>query len=495
MKTITDDIKLLREQIDQLDQQLQGLFEQRLDLAKQIAIIKQDNNLPMSDFTREAEIIAGIETMATEKLNYLKIYFQAIIAISKRYQTDSFRAIDFRRTLAIKEKIIDPVFSVAALAKADSSPQRVNATIGTLVGEDEKTVAFETVYAIYNSIDNSDKASYAQSFVGNSDFLQSVNSWVLPSDFQRYTATIATSGGTGAVNLVISNTLDYYQTTILPDLAWTSYQLMAEENLLKVENYSLFNENKEFDIDLLLASIKKVAAYQKQVVVVVNDPAHNPSGYSLSDQQWGQLIACINELDKNNFVIINDIAYIDFAAERGANTYMHWFNELKDHCLVAIAFSGSKTLSMYGMRIGACILSGEKTAVESLFMVLEREARAMWSNINNAAMRTFALLQKEHLSEYQKEKKHYFELLQQRAKLFLNQAAACDLPCYPYKSGFFITVVCADNELRDRLFDLLLQRHIYLVKVEKGLRVAICGITLKKVDGLAGLIKESSLAL
>ena len=53
---------------------------------------------------------------------------------------------------------------------------------------------------------------------------------------------------------------------------------------------------------------------QKKVVAIINDPCHNPTGYSLSDDEWNAVIDVLNELSKQGPVILlNDIAYIDFA--------------------------------------------------------------------------------------------------------------------------------------------------------------------------------------
>jgi chorismate mutase len=56
MKTLED----LRTQIDIIDQQLAGLIEQRVVIAKQIQQLKKSTGLPTEDKSREREIIQNL---------------------------------------------------------------------------------------------------------------------------------------------------------------------------------------------------------------------------------------------------------------------------------------------------------------------------------------------------------------------------------------------------------------------------------------------------
>ena len=486
-----DRLEELREKISTLDRQLNELFKDRLDIVKEIALYKKDNNLQVEDLKREKEILDQIDKDSSYKTSFLKLYYQYIIELAKEYQNEELKENSFIKVAATKERLFDPVFKVAKKAKEDTSLEMINATLGVLVGEDGVILAFNKVYEIFNKLDDYKKAGYAQSIMGNEEYLKAVEKWVLPKGLKRYSASIATSGGTGAVYLAITSTLDKGQTLILPDLAWTSYQVMAQENKLEIVYYSYFNEDLEFDLTGLLNKIIEVSKYQRRITVVINDPAHNPSGYCLKEKEWEEIIDLFNSLD-NEIVLINDIAYMDFARDKLEElTYIKMFDNLKTNTLVIMAFSASKSLSMYGLRLGAAIVLGETQAVDNMMLVFEREARAIWSNVNNGAMQTLSEIYFNNLDEYLDEKDKYRDLLVQRSKLFIQEANEVGLTCYHYVSGFFITVACKDNRERDLWFETLMEKHIYLVVVEKGLRVAICGLPLNKIAGLSKLIKEA----
>jgi chorismate mutase len=61
------EILSLRSQIDRIHSDLVLLFAERVELAKKIAQYKKRENLPLTDETREMEIISQIRQMAKEK--------------------------------------------------------------------------------------------------------------------------------------------------------------------------------------------------------------------------------------------------------------------------------------------------------------------------------------------------------------------------------------------------------------------------------------------
>lgn len=74
----------------------------------------------------------------------------------------------FVKKSADKTPIVDNVFSIVSKAKQDKqqngSENVIDATIGSLYGEDEKLVALDEVFNHYDAIDHRTKAAYASSF-------------------------------------------------------------------------------------------------------------------------------------------------------------------------------------------------------------------------------------------------------------------------------------------------------------------------------------------
>lgn len=395
-------------------------------------------------------------------------------------------------TVPIEDTVFAIVKKAAEAKKQVGDANVVDATIGSLYDETGTLVAFESVFAPYDKIDKKVKAAYAGSFTGNESFRKQVAHWVLDgSGCHLSQSVIATPGGTGAISITFQNILDEGETVVLPEIAWGSYALMATMDNLKTKTYSLF-ENDHFHLASFKKTCEEVLKQQNKLLVVLNDPCHNPTGYSLSEEEWQEVIAFLNECGKKApVVLLNDIAYVDFSYQPQKNAYMKYMNDLSENVMVVVAFSCSKALTSYGMRCGAALILGQKEeSVREIEIVFEKAARALWSNVNNSAMENFTYVTTENLENYKKEKQMYVDLLKQRSHIFVEEAKACDLEIYPYKEGFFVSVAMPDNQVRDVYHEALMKQHIYTVKVNKGIRVAVCSLSVDKCKGLAKRMKE-----
>ena len=409
--------------------------------------------------------------------------------------------MSFTRKNADLTPIVDTVFVVADAARKDKkeNPDLVkNATLGSLYDEEGNLVAFDSVFNHYDEIDHKVKAKYASSFTGNPNYREEIYKWFIQDiDLDLAHSTIATPGGTGAVSLTLKSILDTNETLIVPNIAWGSYNLMASENKYNLISYEMF-EGDHFNLSSLKKCIEEVKETQEKIVIIINDPCHNPTGYSLTIQEWEELVSYLNEVSKNNpCIIINDVAYIDYSYDlANSRNYLNTWNSFSENILSVVAFSLSKTMTSYGMRCGAAIVLAKKQEdVRDVEILMEKGARATWSNINNSAMENFVWVAKENKENYLKEKDTYIKLLRERSTIFMEEAKECGLDIYPYKEGFFLTVKMNNNEDRDRLHEALINKHIYTVKVNLGIRVAICSLSIEATKGLAKLIKDTMMEI
>jgi chorismate mutase/prephenate dehydratase len=81
------DIKELRNEIDTIDKELVGLFERRMETASKIAQYKKENGLPISDQSREREVINKVTAdVKPEFSGYAKVLYQTLFDVSRSYQ-------------------------------------------------------------------------------------------------------------------------------------------------------------------------------------------------------------------------------------------------------------------------------------------------------------------------------------------------------------------------------------------------------------------------
>lgn len=394
-------------------------------------------------------------------------------------------------------KLIDTVFKIASLAKKAKQEFNnecvIDATLGSLYDENNNLVTLNSFFNTYRSLDNSDYAKYSGSFSGNLNYKEAIKEYVIKDYFKNLKERIvATPGGTGAISITISNMLSKDEKIIIPNIGWTSYSIMAKENNLNIVQYKMFDENDNFNLIDLKDKILDSLNTQNKALVIINSPLHNPTGYSLSNDEWKELVRFINE-DCNNkeVILLNDIAYIDYSLN--LDTVKDYFKELDNlnsNALLVICYSCSKTFTIYGMRLGASIiLHKDEDVLNEIANAYDKSCRTYWSNSNNGAMTAISNVLNNNYNEFIKEKDYYINLLKERSSIILKEAKENELPIYPYKEGFFITLKI-DNSLKEKYHQELMKENIFTVQVNEGIRIAVCSLPINKCYGLAKKLKE-----
>lgn len=383
-------------------------------------------------------------------------------------------------------EIKDPVFMTVAACKADNDPSKVNGTIGSLCNDDGTLTTYKTVYNVFRNLKDSDYAKYPDALRGNPDFLENVVKFVLEDNIDKslHIEALATVGGSGAVSSSFRNFGKEGNTVLFPHICWLNAVEIAKTAGLNVVNYELFN------LDDVLSKAKGIIEKEHQLMLYINDPAENPTGISIGKENWHKLIEGLNELGDYPIYIIDDVAYMDYCYDPDFKAYMKEFNNANSNILISICYSCSKSLSAYGLRLGANILLGkDRQAVEELNFKMQIFNRMTISCVSNSVQKMFSILYENHLEEYLKEKETYKEMLRLRGQTFASEAKEVGLPIYDYKDGFFVTIDIKDPELLEKFNNKLIENHIYFVKMKQGLRVAVCSINLETIKGLAARVK------
>ncbi len=402
-----------------------------------------------------------------------------------------------------ERKVIDKVFSVAKKAKEAMSElgeeKVVNATIGSLYNEEGKLVVLDTAMEVYRNLPPEELAGYASNFTGTAEYKESVKISLFGRDYKEfltghYCEVIATPGGTGAISNSIRNYLGYGDTLLLPKWLWSPYILMAKDRKGECDFYTLFNEKNEFDLEDFKTRVENLAEKQDNVVIVINDPCQNPTGYRLTISEWKEIRKIFVEVsEKANIVLILDVAYIDFDDRdfEEKREYLETFKNLSEKILTIFTFSLSKSLTCYGMRVGAQIaLSTSESVVQEFADANAYTCRSTWSNISRGGMAMFSelMLDEEKTVKLEKEREYYRKLIKERADIFMSEAKECGLEVLPYVSGFFLTI--PTGEYTEKVEKLLEKNHIYTVVLKEGVRIAVCSVTKKRIRGLAKRLKD-----
>ncbi|MCE5285734.1 MAG: aminotransferase class I/II-fold pyridoxal phosphate-dependent enzyme [Pelosinus sp.] len=403
-----------------------------------------------------------------------------------------------------KGKVLaDKIFgaSAAALKAAEKFGKAAvaNATIGSFLDENEVLQCIPTVEQVYRNLPISELINYAP-IAGLPEYLDAVIDMTFAdSRPEGYTAAVATAGGTGVIHHTIANYSEIGDVVLTSDWYWGPYKILCNDALRKLETYTLFDENLKFNLVAFTEKVKAVLAKQDSVVIIINTPAHNPTGYSFSEAEWQQVLAVCKDFVKNSakrITLLVDVAYLDFAGEKQAvRSFMKLFGGLPKSILGIFAFSMSKAFTMYGQRTGAMIgVSSSEDVITEFKNINKYTSRATWSNINRAAMRTLINVyqDKNTLAKVDAERSEYYNIIRERAAIFMREAEEAKLRMLPYRAGFFLSIPTSDSEA---VCNLLHEDNIFAVPLAKGVRIAVCAVTKQKITGMASKVAKAVAAI
>lgn len=391
-----------------------------------------------------------------------------------------------------EDKIFGANNRANALADKLGTDRVINGTVGSILDEDGNLVMLDVVRQAFKELSPKDIISYAP-IQGYPEYLEAVIDQCFgASRPDGYIRACATSGGSGVMHHVIHNYSEIGDEILTSDWHWGAYGSMCIDNGRKLREFELLKDRK-FNFEDFKAHVTDLVAKQLNTVILMNSPANNPTGFALSGEDWDKVLAFLQEIVTNkekNIILVPDVAYLDYSGEKSeCRRFFKKFGNLPANILVIVAYTLSKGFTMYGQRMGAMIgVTSDADVAEEFVAINQYSNRATWSNSNSAAMKAMIHIceDPEKIKQLDAERANYFALIKERAELFMQEADACGLVYLPYLSGFFITIPLPGSQA---VCDELEKENIFLVPLGKGLRLAVCSVSKKKIHGLAVKIK------
>ncbi len=392
----------------------------------------------------------------------------------------------------------DKIFGISNRAKkmiAEKGADNViNATIGSLLDDDGKLIVLSSVAKVFKELSPQDYADYAP-IGGIAPFREAVKKAAFGS-FQPkgFSEAVATPGGTGSLRNVMSNYSEVGDKIITSDWHWAPYNTIAGEIGRSIETFEFFTEDGSFNADSLKETALRLLDVQESLVIILNTPAHNPTGYSLTLEDWDKVVDILTEAAKcgKAIALVVDAAYIDFAGdEEEYRRFLPKLEELPENVISIIAYSLSKTYTLYGTRCGAMICIAKTKAIADEFKrVCEYSSRGSWSNSAKVAQVILSKIydDPELLKKVDEERAYYRNMLLARGRAFEEEARKADLEIVPFDAGFFASIPCDDP---DRVSAELEKQGVFIVPLAKGLRVSVASISEEKCRKLPAMIKAA----
>lgn len=390
----------------------------------------------------------------------------------------------------------DKIFGISGRAKAAidkyGKDQVINATIGTLLDDEGSIIVLESVDKAMKSLSPAEYASYAP-IAGVPAFKEAIKKAAL-GNFQtkRHVGIVASPGGTGSLRNAVANFTCPGDKVLTHDWHWTTYDSIAVEQGRTVETFDMFDEKGEFNLEDFEYKVSKLLRIQDRVLIILNTPANNPTGYSLSDEEWQQVVAILNKTgDDKTVALCVDVAYIDFAGETDeTRTFLPYLEQLNSNIMPLLAYSASKTFTFYGCRSAVLMCLAETEEEKEEFeRAVTFSSRNSWSNSPRGPQEVIAKIYQdpELLEKVDKERKVFRDMLLARGRAFEEEAAKAGLKMVPYRGGFFTSVPCSDPDGVSRELE---KKNIFVVPFAKGVRVSVASVAEDKCRVIPAAIKE-----
>lgn len=275
----------------------------------------------------------------------------------------------------------DPILGVTEAYVADTNPNKVNLGVGVYYDDNGKVPVLQCVRRAEQQIAATPLARNYLPIDGLQAYDRAVQDLVFGSDSEALRAgrvvTVQTLGGTGGlkVGADLLRRIDPGAQIWISDPSWENHRALFEYAGFTVNTYPYYDSATHgVRFDAMLAALQKLPA---GAIVVLHACCHNPTGVDLLPEQWARVIEVVSA---RGLVPFMDIAYQGFAESLDADAAA--VRRMTQACpFVLVSNSFSKSLSLYGERVGA--LSITTGSVDESARVLSQVKRVIRTNYSN----------------------------------------------------------------------------------------------------------------
>ncbi len=275
----------------------------------------------------------------------------------------------------------DPILGVTELYVGDPNPRKVNLGVGVYYDDKGKVPLLECVQrAEQQRVQTGNPKSYLP-IDGLQTYDQAVLALVFGADAplikEKRAFTVQAIGGTGGLKIGADflKQLAPEAQVWISEPSWENHRALFEAAGFKVQAYPYYDpatRGLKFE-----AMVKALEALPAGTIVVLHSCCHNPTGVDLSQEQWQKVLAVVQS---RGLVPFLDLAYQGFADGIDADAYApRLFAKAMSPIFLSSSFS--KSLSLYGERVGAfTLVAGSADEAARALSHVKRVVRTNYSN-------------------------------------------------------------------------------------------------------------------
>ena len=275
----------------------------------------------------------------------------------------------------------DPILGVTETFNADTNLRKVNLGVGVYYDDNGKVPVLECVRRAEQKLAETPLPRNYLPIDGLQAYDRGVQELVFGKDStplrEQRIVTVQTLGGTGGlkVGADLVRRLNGSAQIWISDPSWENHQALFDYAGFKVQAYPYYDPATHgVKFDAMIGALRKLPA---GAVAVLHACCHNPTGVDLTSDQWEQVIKVVNE---RGIVPFLDMAYQGFADGLEADAAA--VRRFAAACpVVLVSTSFSKSLSLYGERVGALsVVAGTPDEATRVLSQLKRVIRTNYSN-------------------------------------------------------------------------------------------------------------------
>ncbi|MDO5499413.1 MAG: amino acid aminotransferase [Propionibacteriaceae bacterium] len=272
----------------------------------------------------------------------------------------------------------DPILGLTEAFNADERTDKVNLGVGVYTDENGKVPLLECVRRADERLAEGRAPWGYLPIDGLKAYDDAVAELVFADVVPRERlAVVQGLGGTGGLKVAADflHTVDPSAPVLISDPSWENHKALFSRAGFTVASYPYYDAaTRSINFAGMLDALKAVDA---GTIVVLHACCHNPTGYDLTPEQWGQVRDVVVE---GGLVPLLDMAYQGFAEslERDVAA-VRAFAEAGIPVFVTTSFS--KTFSLYGERIGALsVVCSDADEAKRVLSQLKIIVRTTYSN-------------------------------------------------------------------------------------------------------------------
>jgi len=275
----------------------------------------------------------------------------------------------------------DPILGVTEVFVADKNPNKVNLGVGVYYDDAGKVPLLECVRrAEQQRVQSGTPKSYLP-IDGLQSYDQAVQALVFgasaPLLKEKRVLTVQALGGTGGLKIGADflKQLSPDAQVWISEPSWENHRALFEAAGFKVQAYPYYDPaTRGLKFEAMLSALQALPAGS---IAVLHSCCHNPTGVDLSEEQWQKVLAVVQA---RGLVPFLDLAYQGFGDGIDADAYApRLFAGAMSPIFLSSSFS--KSLSLYGERIGAfSLVAGSADEAARALSQVKRVVRTNYSN-------------------------------------------------------------------------------------------------------------------